>query len=685
MNVFAQLRVVRAILVIGVALRAVVWGATVALTLLVGVAIADLATPLPASVRGVMLVVAVIAAVLVATALAWRDRAVVSLSRVALWVEERFPSLEYVLVTAVETGDAGPMRVSPELWAAAARRRTARALGVPVAVVAAVVVVILAMPLGAVARVRSPHTGDALDRPGRVNAGSSRLTPLVAEVVPPAYSGQRTVTVDEPSDVRALVGSSFTLRGRGDGHAVVARLAGDSSVHASLSATTAGDRWTIVLRVPAHAVAVQLSDRSFSRVVVIEAVADNPPAVTLVTPARDSVLRTPHGRIALSANVNDDFGINSASFEYIVSSGEGETFTFRSGVLGAIKPNALHASLAASLSIDSLSLKPGDIVHLRAVARDANNVSGPGLGVSETRSIRIARTDEYDSVAVDAAAPSEADKSLVSERMLIMLTEALDKKRRLLPRDTLIRESHAIAVDQQTLRRSVGELVFSRLGGDPSGEEHSGDDNPARAKTMEELLARADAATNKSSDPIDFEGGESPVVAVNKPLLEAYNAMWDASTSLEMGETNLALPHMRKALAAIQRARTAERVYLRGSPPPVIIDLDKVRLTGKDKGASSVRRALAPLDSASGARAERFSRIVELSARQPQAAADSLLLLRIDVLGGNAAFAAALSDAATAIRRGRSTEATRALARARRALSGAPATRDSLSRWGFVP
>jgi hypothetical protein len=62
--------------------------------------------------------------------------------------------------------------------------------------------------------------------------------------------------------------------------------------------------------------------------------------------------------------------------------------------------------LSAVISIDSLGLKPGDIVHLRAVARDANDVSGPGIGVSETRSIRIARSDEYDSVAVDAAAPS---------------------------------------------------------------------------------------------------------------------------------------------------------------------------------------------------------------------------------------------------------------------------------------
>src|SRR5262249_20480877 len=156
--------------------------------------------------------------------------------------------------------------------------------------------------------------------------------------------------------------------------------------------------------------------------------------------------------------------------------------------------------------------KPGDIVHLRAVARDANTVTGPGVGVSETRAIRIARAGEYDSVAVDAAAPAEADKSLISERMLIMLAEALQKRRSKIPHDTLVRESQRIGVDQRKLRRSVGDVVFMRLGGQPSGEETSEADAPSRAKTMEEMLARADSATNASTDALDFEGDEAPVV-----------------------------------------------------------------------------------------------------------------------------------------------------------------------------
>jgi hypothetical protein len=684
MNAFAQLRIVRAILVVGVAVRALAWAAAAGSSLVVGVALADLITPLPVSLRATLLAVAGVAAVAAMASFAWRDRAVLSLAHVALWVEERFPSLEYVLVTAVEMGRQSPMPVQPARWTGAARRRSALALRAPGVIVVAAIIISLLMPAGAVARVRRPHRGDILDRPGTANPATSRLTPLVATVAPPAYTRQPVQTVDDPVDVRAITGSVFTLRGRGDGSTVVARLTGDSSVHAALPVTTRNDRWELSFRVPARPVALELADRSFTRVVVVESVADDPPVVTLVTPARDSVLRAPRGTIALSANATDDFGIGSSSFEYIISSGEGETFTFRSGVLGAVTPHAPRASLSAALSLAALSLKPGDIVHRRAVARDENTSSGPGVGVSETRSIRIARTDEYDSVAVDAAAPSDADKSLISERMLITLTEALDKQRRVLPRDTLIKESHAIAMDQQKLRRSVGELVFTRLGGDPSGEEHSGDDS-ARAKSIGELLARADAATNQRIDPIDFEGGESPVVAVNKPLLEAYNAMWDASTSLELGETNVALPHMRAALAAIQRARQAERVYLRGAPPPVIVDVDKVRLAGKDKGTSSSRAGVPPLDSASRRRADRFGRIVELSTRDPRAAVDSLLLLRIEVLGENAPFAAALQDAASAMRAGKSADATSALARARRALAGAPVSRDSLSRWGFLP
>ena len=77
---------------------------------------------------------------------------------------------------------------------------------------------------------------------------------------------------------------------------------------------------------------------------------------------------------------------------------------------------------------------------------------------------------------------------------------------------------------------------------------------------------------------------ETPLVATNRPLLEAYNAMWSASSELEIGEPGKAIPFMKKALDALQAARSAERIYLRGKTRAVVVDIDRVRLQGKDKG-----------------------------------------------------------------------------------------------------
>ena len=54
--------------------------------------------------REVRLRTAAATVVVVAVCMVWRDRNVASLGRVALWVEEHEPSLEFSLVTAIETG-----------------------------------------------------------------------------------------------------------------------------------------------------------------------------------------------------------------------------------------------------------------------------------------------------------------------------------------------------------------------------------------------------------------------------------------------------------------------------------------------------------------------------------------------------------------------------------------------------
>jgi hypothetical protein len=617
-------------------------------------------------------------ALLFAGAALWRARRVWRREAVALWLEERAPSLRYALVTAAGSPSGASV---PELeqqvaatalgWPAA--REAARWIAVPAVAYAVVYLWAGALPERSFGR---GGFGSGVE-PGGAPAASaaSRLAPLKATVSPPAYSALATRTFDEPSSIPGLVASSVLLEGRGSGAGISALVNGST-----FQAESDGSRWRLNFKMPAKATALTLTDRTFHRLIVLEPLPDSAPVVTLLAPLHDTVFRQPTGEIALAADARDDFGLADAWLEYIVSSGEGESFTFKSGILNRVEgANQKAVSLHAMLTLSALNLKPGDIVHLRAVARDRNDATGPDTGVSETRTLRIARRGEYDSVAVEAAAPPDPDKNVLSQRMLIMLAESLQRRRNKMEREPFVSESRHIAKDQARLRKEVSRVIFARLGAGSESEESEGGDQ-SQTMTPDQLLAAADSATNASGTALDFGGDETPVVAVNRTLLEAYNAMWDATIRLDVGEPAEALPFMRIALAAIQRARAAERLYLRGRPPVGVVDLTKVRLAGKrDDAAGTTRTPRSALDSTAARRARRFDRALALLAADPRAATDSLLLLRVDAIAQDPRFAAALGVAIDSLRGGH--DATAALARARRAAAGAPATEKDGARW----
>lgn len=516
--------------------------------------------------------------------------------------------------------------------------------------------------------------------------GATRLSPLRVTVEPPGYSGLESRRLDDPSGVRALVGSRIVIRGPGAAAALRARLD-----QRPLTAAPAENEWRVSLTMPERPGAVHLAAGDDERLVVLEPQLDSVPTVTLLRPARDTIFREAIGVVPLAADGRDDFGLVDVRLEYIVSSGQGESFTFKAGILAARQADgARTASLSAAARLDALGLQPGDIVHVRAVARDRNSISGPGIGYSETRMLRIARPDEYDSLSIEPLPPLPGDTGLLSQRMLIQLAEELERRRPRLARETVVEESRSIGVDQARLRRQVGEIIFMRLGGEPSGEhshegespeQHAAHEPPEGRLTPEQLLAAAEAATNRNmSEALDFHGDETPVVAVNRPLLEAYNAMWDAGRELDIGEPDDALPHMRAALAAIQRARTAERIYLRGRAPAVIVDLARVRLSGKREDADPA--AVAPRTdprAPSARRQARFGSALERLGAGDPSAADTLALLRIDVLADDPALATAIGSAIDLLRGGR--DATDAIVRVRRMLAGEIETRRMLPAW----
>ncbi|HEY2850360.1 MAG TPA: DUF4175 family protein, partial [Gemmatimonadaceae bacterium] len=571
-------RALRAAAIAAAALR----GVAAAFGLLLFAATADAFVALPVDVRRLVPVLAVIVAGAVFVRRMRRAGSRAGTESAALWIEARFPSLRYTLVTAVDPRFAGQV---PEIEQAASavpfepavRAAARRAVARPAVAVAVFAGALLALPSGAVARVVRPASGDAL---GRARS-ASRVNPLatvVVHVTPPSYAGLPDEALDNPASVRALVGSRVVVEGlAGDGDVSVT--IGDSA--RETRASSSGDRWTLALVMPASPVAARLRASAHERLLVLEPMPDSSPVVTLTLPARDSILRTPSGTIRLAATATDDYGLASGSFEVIVSSGSGENFTFKTRTLGAATFSSRAGDLAASLALDSIGLQPGDMLHIRAIVRDRNNVTGPGVGTSDTRTLRIARSDEYDSVAVDPAPPPEAEKNALSQRMLLMLAQALEQKRRKISHSTLVNESRAIAVDQTRLRKRVGQIVFTRLGEDTGEEGDATDKRLDQPVNADSVLAAADrAASAPVGTALEGNEDETPVIATNRPLLEAYNAMWSASSELEIGEPGKAIPFMKKALDALQAARSAERIYLRGKTQAVVVDIERVRLQG---------------------------------------------------------------------------------------------------------
>ncbi|MEP6778252.1 MAG: hypothetical protein ABJC26_00075 [Gemmatimonadaceae bacterium] len=656
------------------------------------------------SVPALQGVVALAAAVLSAAAAFWFSRrrdGPMSPMRAALWLEERVPTLHFALATLTDVDSTSYVEISPSahdrLVAAVGKpdvatplqESTRRQLAAPF--IGAIILLALAMPLHAKL---SPSSDDFVAGGGMNKRGvtgvnkktGKALSNWKIHVVPPAYSGVAPSTLGDIGLVNALVGSRIEVSGNDDSlpQATIKSLT-DSAKATSLSVISDTAAWHAKLAMPSTPAEVRFALGATARQLLLEPRADSLPVVRLQSPLADSVYRIPTGTVKLDAVAHDDFGLSSVDFELIVTSGEGERFTAKTVLLAMQKlAGEKDRRWQATMSLDTMKLEAGDIVHMRAVARDRHPDAAREAGTSETRTFRIARESEYDSIAVEPAPPPEVQKSLMSQRMLLIMTEKLEARRPRLQRAVLVNESRILAAEQSRLRKAVGDLVFQRLDGEDGADHTSGEAELHGFKIEQGKLVpippnEVTASSSNGAPPTtEAEGDESPLIGINKPLLEAYNAMWDAASALDIADPKTAIPHMKLALAAIERARSAERIYLRGKPPVVIVDVNKVRLAGKDTGQKNDRAAREALSPREAEREAQLLKAALLMRRDVAAATDSLALLRLESLTDAPRFAAALNDALEVARRGG--DITNALIRARRLVS-AGARADSLSTW----
>ncbi|HKP76492.1 MAG TPA: hypothetical protein VJT67_13270, partial [Longimicrobiaceae bacterium] len=616
---------------------------------------ADLLVPMSAAVRGGFRWIPVALAIAPLVLAAWLIAVPPAPRRFALLAEERIPALENRLITAYDVAVGDPDSLVARAFVADAERRLAGIevrdvsplrLGTPLLVLGVSWAVALAFALAFPTAAREAwgrwiHPRDAYEQRWReVRADALPAVPeppmpafdeLRWRITPPAYAGLRETEGRGDEPLQALAGSRVRLRSaffdRWDAVRAVRIGGGALAVHRDrgewwVEWTQAPGERGITLEAVAHGETVS------RRVLPAVVIPDRAPDVQLTAPAEDLVLAGAHGRVAIRATAADDYGVGAFDLAWSRTRGSGESFEYVEGrwPFGSVSRSGRAAAGERVLDLEAMQLQPGDVIHVRAVARDRNDVTGPGESVSRTRVIRIARPEEMSQVNTDVGFPMELPKDpLLSQRMLLIRTERLNTERARLTPDELRSRAAQIGDDQGRLRERVGEQIFTRATEglqDPNVErgftEHGGaghdeHDQPApqapAAGTRDfsqQVLDAASAATGQGSiDEVSHKHDADPILDVNQTLLRLYNVMWAAERELNQSAPAGAIPHQRQALLIIDELRKAERLFPSANVRVDPVNVDSARGQGKlDDAAPGVRVAGAALPSADALLAE---------------------------------------------------------------------------------
>jgi hypothetical protein len=396
------------------------------------------------------------------------------------------------------------------------------------------------------------HPGSSTAQGANTAAATLRVT---ATVQPASYTGVKSSTTIDPSELQAIEGSDLSVSIDAPSSRVIADH--DGVTHPIVRG--ADGRFTERFHLTKTGYLLITTAAGARRLMPIVVSPDALPSVRVTAPGRDLTYAGGNPRITFSTRATDDYGVRSLSLRYTKVSGSGEQFEFKEGEipLAIAAASARDWSGSASASLADLNLKDGDMLVYRAVASDAR----PGLSASsdaffiEISKLGAAAGDSF-------TLPEEETRYALSQQMLIVKTERLQQKRATMDATELTEAAQNLAVEQRMIR---AEFVFM-LGGEIEDEE-----------------VEAQQSTELQEGRLQNRG--------QRDLRAATVAMSQAEKLLTAASTAEALVAERAAVTALQRAFSRDRYILRALSTRSRLDLSR-RLTGSLAGAADWRRVL---------------------------------------------------------------------------------------------
>jgi hypothetical protein len=424
------------------------------------------------------------------------------------------------------------------------------------------------------------------------------VTELRVVLSPPAYTRRSPVVQTDEGNIVALSGTRADVQIKTDremaeaflsaGGASAIKMEREGGLIYRASFIVSGDsNYRVSLTGLAE------SNWKWEGVYSIRVVKDNPPEIHITRPASDLLFTTMNRPESLPIEIiaKDDYDVALIKLKYIKTTGEGDASRFESGEVN-VKRAAVNSEGqtrgAINLDLASLGVTPGTSIVFHAEASDRNNVTGPGVGYSESLIVQVAGPEPV-KISLDNIMPDEALKYLTSERMILIKTEKLHRQRGKLSNEVFASAAQEIAFEQRRFRASFNQ--FTEI---ESAHEHT-EDNDSQASSKDEPALESEDAKLRDGSVPDVPAGASESL---REMILAIRAMWSAEGALGAADTATAMEFEKEAITHLKAAQKGARYFTRVVAKPKPVDLKRRYMGALDQIRSQLERVARKQESA---------------------------------------------------------------------------------------
>ncbi|WP_100642988.1 hypothetical protein [Alteromonas facilis] len=373
------------------------------------------------------------------------------------------------------------------------------------------------------------------------------------------------------------------------------------------------------------------SSEPISDIFTLDVSNDKRPNIKIQTPEKTVTEFTKSSTPTLLSKVvvSDDFGITDTYIEASIAKGTGEAVKFRDEVFRfddeTVNPDAQDSKYSNVYSklwdLVSLGMEPGDELYFTVIAAD-NRTPDVQVSRSETRIIKWL-DDEVEGITSEGIVIDFMPEYFKSQRQIIIETKELMANREEMPVAEFDRISRDLGMAQSDLKHRYGQYLgdefesgvmqtmeqgpqhIAESHGHDDEEEHEAEQHShdhAEHGNFTDTPTNADrSGFNEVVEQFGHDHGEVDVGFISlrkgefspKVLMKQSIAnMWQAELFLLLSQPERALPFEVKALEFLNRAKQADRVYVKRlgfEPPPVSNDR---RYEGELRDIESIQRTL---------------------------------------------------------------------------------------------